>query len=95
MTDFCAIEDAVAELGPPAFTLWIRIAATIDFRAKFKSRGELARAFDLPVRTSNRHLRELRNKGYLRLVQLNGGHGTQIILHKRPMIQTPHSFGVF
>lgn len=61
------VEQAYRELNAEAFALWLRLMIVPD--AALESRAALARYVSVPLRSVNRYLRELRNKGYVTLLK--------------------------
>ena len=90
-TSTIALPAAWSELSEPAFAIWLRLMV-VPWRELLKGRGHLARLLDMPPRTLDRRLRELRNKGYIRLVPNRNGLPTTLVITRRATIVGPSAF---
>jgi hypothetical protein len=81
------VQDALAELSEGAFCVWVAMLAIPPAELR-KGRRNLARLTRYPRSTLDRRLRELRDKGYIRLVMhgFESGTPTEIILVKRAQL---------
>lgn len=83
--EFTGLSSAWVELSRDAFAVWTMLmivpGTTLD-----AGRTALAASLDMPVRTLNRILRELRNKAYVRVVPARAGnsprHATIVVLRR-------------
>lgn len=86
------ITEAFGELTSDAFALWIRLMF-VPGKVLERGRRELSQHLNVPERTLDRRLAELRNKAYLRIVPPpSPGYPTKIEIVRRATIVGPNLF---
>jgi len=80
-----ALDHAWRELTRDAFALWIRLMLEPK-RALNAGCKSLARRLGMAHRTFMRHLKELRDKGYLRIVSTGARMPSVVIITRRAML---------
>lgn len=87
------IDHGYNELSVPAFACWIRMM-TIPIWELHLGRKHMAKQLGIPRSTVNKHLRELHEKGYVRL-EKHPGRPTHIVILLAPVLVSPNNFLIF
>lgn len=86
-----SIDTAFDELSVQAFACWIRLMTIPGWELQL-GRTYVASKLNVPVRTMNRYLTELVDKGYLRMIKQGGNKGTAFFIELAPMLVSPNHF---
>ncbi len=87
----CPVESAFADLSAGAFALWIRLM-TLPRRELERGQLHLGRLLGWSRRATETRLRELKNKGYIRLPHDEQQYRRQVVVVHRALISGPSQF---
>ena len=87
----CPLDAAFGDLSAAAFALWIRLM-TLPRRDLEGGQLHLGRLLGWSRRAIETRLRELKNKGYIRLTHDARGYRRQVVVLHRALISGPSQF---
>ncbi len=84
------IEEAYEELTQVAFAVWIRLQVAEP--KQLVGRSKIAKAIGYSVARSDEILRELKLKGYVKMMPRGNGRASYLVLHRVPILSGPSGF---